>query len=121
MLVRSDCAVLRSAALPEVYTSIARAFRPPVDFFGVVALGDGDRDTAKGQWAASTRESLAPALQHLRPVAWNESQSRVHQALPLPACGLSCMRQFERLELCAAMVRAEEHACGQLYSWVVRY
>ncbi|KAL3923083.1 MAG: hypothetical protein SGPRY_004336 [Prymnesium sp.] len=110
---------VRTLGWRGVHSSLAHALRgaSSTDFFGVVSLGGHETDTAKGQWAAVTRESLEPALSLLRPVAW-EDDTPVRSGPPL--CHLACMRQFERLERCGLLIQRAELACGRRYNTVVK-
>ena len=110
---------VRTLSEPRVYNAIERALRPPdasVDFFGAVSLGANESDTAKGQWGTVRHSDLKAALAVLRPRAWEE---HVPQA-PKAACGLSCMRQYERLQRCVSMIAKQERLSGARYDWVVK-
>ncbi|KAL1527044.1 hypothetical protein AB1Y20_015730 [Prymnesium parvum] len=111
----------RTFAERGVYTTIEHAFRPVgsrVDFYGVVSLGGGtEHDTAKGQWKAVPALALRPALELLRPVAWEDNMPMRQGP---PPCNLACMRQYERLEQCGTLVRRVETLCNLSYTTVVK-
>ena len=108
---------VRTLVQPNVHNSIAHGFRAQadhVDFFGVLALGGND--TAKGQWRPVTRAELAPALDAIRPVAWEEA---VPDNSP-PPCGMHCMRQFTKFDACTRLVEAHAARTGARYDWVAK-
>lgn len=85
---------VRTLADISVYKPLVEAFHSQaelVDFYGVVS--SSGNDTAKGQLSAVTRVALAPALQELSPLAWEDI---VDPPGP-PKCNLQCMRQFDKL------------------------
>ena len=108
---------VRTLTQPAVYTSIAQGFRAQaehVDFFGVLALAGND--TAKGQWRPVTRDAITPALDAIKPIAWEEA---VSDNSP-PPCGMHCMRQFTKFDACMRLVEAHEARTGAPYDWVAK-
>ena len=89
-----------------------------IDVYGAVGV-DGEEDTAKGQWRAVSRQSIATAIAALNPINWTEAPLR--DGVPR-ACGrMPCMRQYERFERCVPMIEHEEARHGGVkYTWVIK-
>ena len=111
---------VRTLGQAHVYNSLSKGFRSQashVDFFGTVS--SSGEDTAKGQHSRVTSESLATALDELRPARWEDDSQWPHHHSP-PRCNLLCMRQFDRFARCSALIESREKECGMRYAWVVK-